>query len=141
MILTKILLISLVCCGIRKLTDEGMLLHGFKVWLNKVVKGPQPEYNPIHYNARNLPHYSRVSEIFMKAWEARGEWFLMPVINCIYCYASFWGSLAYWLLTLFVFPAGVNIQTLIAWPICCVAAVFLNGLLWGLLSKYEQFMQ
>lgn len=125
--ITKILLISLFCCGLRKLTDEGMLLHPFKVWLNRVVKGPE------------LRTYEL--EVIRKQWEDRGEWFLMPVINCIYCYPSFWGSIVYWSLTLFVFPAGVNIQTLVAWPICCIAAVFTNGLLYSLFQKNEPYMQ
>lgn len=143
--ITKILLISLFCCGLRKLTDEGMLLHPFKVWLNRVVKGPEFTIADFIGN-RPLADEEKIranelGEEWHRKYENKREWLLMPVINCIYCYPSFWGSIVYWLLTLFVFPAAVNIQTLVAWPICCIAAVFTNGLLYSLFQKNEPYMQ
>jgi len=65
------------------------------------------------------------------------EWILKPVILCVTCMASFWGSLLYF--TLIVLEHGFNnlceISTYIIWIIVCFSVSFLNTLLWALRNK------
>lgn len=68
------------------------------------------------------------------------EWVYMPVIGCIYCYASFWGTIIYWLLTMYGFSDPISIEAIIMWPIVCVSCVFTNGLFYGIISKYSNFI-
>lgn len=63
----------------------------------------------------------------------KNEAILNPIINCIYCFASVWGSIAYILLS---FIIGYEINA-IEWIYCCICCVFVNGFLWNLLIKIE----
>jgi len=106
--IVKIVIITLFCCGLKKLTEFDMLLYPVKQWMIRVVKNKQ---------------------------------ILKPTIDCIYCFASFWGTIIYWSITLFIYGQPVSGETLIAWPIVCVSCEFTNGLAYGILAKYENYLQ
>lgn len=124
MIITKLFLISAFCVGWKVLTSEGMRLHPLAKWFKRMVEGRPPG-----------PSEPR------RKWKKRGEWIYKPVFGCVMCYASFWGSIVYWVLTVFVFQHGVTIQTLTAWPLICIMAVGLNGFFYGVFCKYEREME
>lgn len=142
----KILIISAFCCGWRLLTSENMLLHPLAEWFKRLVKGPEP-INTSYVAPSLVEKHPDVFhgwddnfKLLHEAWQNRNEWIYKPIFGCVYCYASFWGSIIYWVLTVFVYQQGINIQTIAAWPVACIAAVFTNGLLYGVLSKYEEYM-
>lgn len=64
-------------------------------------------------------------------------WWYYPILGCVYCFASLWGSAIYWLLELFVWDYEVTASTWIMWPVTCVACVFLNGIMYNMLKKLE----
>jgi len=73
----------------------------------------------------------------VKEWLNRvikSEVILSPLINCVYCFASFWGSVAYVLLTHFILSQHINCAE---WAFCCICAAPLNGFLWNLLISSE----
>jgi len=102
------LLISFFCSGLRKATDDHMILNGIEKRLWKWV-----EPRPVH-------HY----------------WF-NPLLGCIYCMASLWGSAIYWAI---IFSTGpVVAENWVMWPVVCVGCIYLNGIAYGLLAKVETF--
>lgn len=105
-ILTKIFIISMFCVGLKKMTEEDMILHGVERWLDKRIK----------------------SDLAYK-----------PLIGCVYCYASLWGSLIYWILSIYGYREMFYFQLLCLWPVVCICCVFLNGVLYGILKFFEQF--
>jgi len=65
------------------------------------------------------------------------EWILKPVILCVTCMSSFWGSITY--LSLLLVNDGCEcfyeINTYIVWFIVIVSVSFLNTLLWNVRNK------
>lgn len=149
--ITKLILMSAFCVGWKVLTSEGMLLHPLAKWFKRIVKGeepPRPDRSfPVKYGVETVPEAfakaltNNVPDLMYESWKKRGEWIYKPIFGCVMCYASFWGSIVYWLLTVFVFQHGVTIQTLTAWPLICIMAVGLNGFLYGVFCKYEREME
>lgn len=65
------------------------------------------------------------------------KWMYSPVIGCVYCMASIWGTIVYFSLELGVWGSDIDESTLIMWPITCCACVYLNGLFYFTLKKIE----
>jgi len=65
------------------------------------------------------------------------EWILKPVILCVTCMASVWGTIAYF--TFIGLDQGcecfLQISTYFVWIITCFSVSFLNTLLWALRNK------
>jgi len=55
------------------------------------------------------------------------EFYLKPVILCVYCMPSFWGSIIWVGLNGFTNP--------VEWIISCTMSVFINAFIWDLYSK------
>ena len=106
--ISKIIIISLFCCGLKKAMGEGMILNGPSNWLSNVIKNDE---------------------------------LLKPIVGCVYCFASFWGTLVYWGLTLNVFMDNICPRTITEWIIVCVCCIFTNGLFYGIISKYENYIE
>lgn len=66
----------------------------------------------------------------IEAWKEKKlnyEFYLKPVILCVYCMPSFWGSIIYVSLNGFVNP--------VEWIISCTMSVFINAFIWDLYTK------
>jgi hypothetical protein len=90
-LLFEILFISLFCNGLALISSEGYLLSGFKEWLNSAI-----------------PEESKLRFIYN------------PIIGCVVCYASFWGSVIYWILY------SPTLLSLALWPFVVTASSALN---------------
>ena len=55
------------------------------------------------------------------------EFYLKPIILCVYCMPSFWGSIIYVSLNGFTNP--------VEWVLCCTMSVFINAFIWDLYTK------
>lgn len=106
--LIQILLISLFCNGLFKSADEGMILNPIKESIWRFIVKNELK-----------------------------DWWYWPLIGCPYCMASIWGSIIYWVVNLYVWPAS-GIKLFAMWPIICVACVFTNGLLYELLEGVKR---
>jgi hypothetical protein len=65
----------------------------------------------------------------IKSWP---EWINKPIIGCIYCMASVWGTIIHT-----IFNYG-NIPGMVTLPIVIVASVYLNGLVGELLALLQE---
>lgn len=65
------------------------------------------------------------------------EWLFLPILGCVYCMASVWGTVLYWLLETKVWGFEIAPGTWVMWLVTCVACVFVNGLLYNALKKLE----
>lgn len=90
-LILDIFLISLFCNGLALISSEGYVLHPFKVWMNNT-----------------FPEESKLRFIYN------------PVIGCVVCYASFWGSIMYWIL---IKPC---LLSLVLWPFVVTAIAGVN---------------
>jgi len=66
----------------------------------------------------------------IEAWKERKlnyEFYLKPVILCVYCMPSFWGSIIYVSLNGFTNP--------VEWILSCTMSVFINAFIWDLYTK------
>lgn len=66
----------------------------------------------------------------IEAWKEKKlnyEFYLKPVILCVYCMPSFWGSIIYVSLNGFTNP--------VEWIISCTMSVFINAFIWDLYTK------
>lgn len=90
-LLFEILFISLFCNGLALISSEGYVLYGFKSWMN---------------------------ETFHEEHKLR--FIYNPVIGCVVCYASFWGSIIYWVL------AEPTLYSLLLCPFVIIASSGVN---------------
>jgi hypothetical protein len=70
----------------------------------------------------------KIEEI--ESWKERKlnyEFYLKPIILCVYCMPSFWGSIIYVSLNGFTNP--------VEWVLCCTMSVFINAFIWDLYTK------
>lgn len=58
------------------------------------------------------------------------RFFAKPILTCVNCYASVWGSVVFW--TLYPFEEAY----LFYWVMACVSCAYLNGLLRGLYNRF-----
>jgi len=66
----------------------------------------------------------------IEAWKEKKlnyEFYLKPIILCVYCMPSFWGSIIYVSLNGFTNP--------VEWVISCTMSVFINAFIWDLYTK------
>ena len=71
---------------------------------------------------------NKMQEIeFWKERKLNYEFYLKPIILCVYCMPSFWGSIIYVSLNGFTNP--------LEWVLCCTMSVFINAFIWDLYTK------
>jgi hypothetical protein len=66
----------------------------------------------------------------IESWKERKlnyEFYLKPIILCVYCMPSFWGTIIYVSLNGFTNP--------VEWILCCTMSVFINAFIWDLYTK------
>lgn len=65
-------------------------------------------------------------------------WYLKPILLCVWCFASFWGSIVFWSIHLFYLnDCGYNLIGI--WLVSVFATVFFNALFDGVLRKLEVY--
>lgn len=111
------LLISLFCVGFKLVTEDGMLLY----FLHKPFENLHID---VKNNAKKFGKNSRKYKLSYFKW-----YVMKPIILCVTCFASVWGSLIWVSIYGFHFP--------IQWVITIVSASYLNTLLWHLLKKFQ----
>lgn len=100
------LVISTFTCGLRLTTQEGMIFE-------RLFVGVLRKRNPMDPN----------SAYVMPAWIRK------PLIGCVYCMPSFWGTIIFWLVTyLFV---GMAYAYIVTWVLSIFSASFINTILYG----------
>jgi hypothetical protein len=103
-----ILMISLFCLGLREVTDD--------------IDGGRIGYPLRKWFVDNTPEY-----------------IMKPIIVCCACMASFWGTVIYWLVL--IHYAGDLLHEICKWEtyglwiFCCLAASYINTILWVLRNK------
>lgn len=103
-----ILIQSLFCLGLRTVMSDGMIFHFIRhpFERNSADVMNFMESNIKTHNQRIL--YRRMSD--------RLSFFLKPVLLCVICFSSFWGSIV------FIVLNGLIIVPLI---ICCISTAFI----------------
>lgn len=78
----------------------------------------------------NLLEDVKIAELNNKAEdELWYEWYLKPIILCVYCMPSFWGSI--------IWVAYYGFNHPIEWVTSLVISVFINGLFWNIYRTYD----
>lgn len=62
--------------------------------------------------------------------------FLKPFILCVWCFASFWGSIAFWSIH-WVYLKNVRVELIPIWVISCFGCLVLNAVIDSLLRKLD----
>ena len=70
------------------------------------------------------------------------NWMVKPLFDCVYCFSSFYGSIAFWTIQIFEQVKQGNLfqfhwTILIYWIICVISVVYVNGVLYNGL-KHER---
>jgi hypothetical protein len=110
--LKVITVISGFCLGLRTITDTDKIFYFVRKWFlkTKVCKG-------------TLEHKFIIP-----------EWISKPLILCVSCYSSFYGSLIFWGIV-FMFKQDLSYLLFLQWVFVCVVCSFINGFLWSLYQK------
>lgn len=97
-LILKIIFISAFCNGLYLITDEGMILNPLLKLMEKFL-------------------------IDKRGVEVKYHFLYKPLIGCLTCFSSVWGSLVYWVVTPF------TIENLYLWPIVIICVAYGNNLL------------
>jgi hypothetical protein len=79
-----------------------------------------------------------VRNYFIERYEKIPEWISKPFVLCVACFASFWGTIIYWLLW-YALDEELSRVTWIMWPLSCMTASFVNGIFWALLELIRKY--
>lgn len=65
-------------------------------------------------------------------------WILKPIILCVTCMPSFWGSILYFSMIIVNYDVEIfyDLQVYVQWLIIIISCSFINTLLWGMRNKY-----
>lgn len=101
-------LVSFFTLGLSAASGKGAVLYPFVVWLNKKLRIPQ-----IEKKEAKLKHYLQIRRgkrqpsmwvenaleklYWIKFWR-KFAW--KPIILCVFCMPSFWGTTLFWILPL-----------------------------------------
>jgi len=115
-LIETIVLTSLFCNGLWWITQEGKLLYFTIKWLDDYEAKKKQYYKGFEPVSDRL-----YNEHMAKIWR-----FTNPLITCIVCMASVWGTLIF---------LAYNDFNIINWIICIVNSSALNGLIWKLIHE------
>jgi hypothetical protein len=163
--LFTILLMSLTCLGVWLSMQEGNILWFLRSPALESMKKNNEywdevnnEYTLKYHEAKNRPSCrldETCIEVEKRREQARLEYdhdvemnaflkkesefiykFLKPFILCVWCFASFWGSLVFFAMHYFYF-LDLSTALIPIWIISVFACTFLNALLDGVLHKMD----
>ena len=66
-------------------------------------------------------------------------WLWMPVIGCVACMSSFWGTIVFWTIE-FHIDNIINSLTIVKWIGCCFSAAFFNEMGWTVLMVLRELV-
>lgn len=146
---------SLCMCGWYKVTRKGMLLGFWSEFFEALTKEGRDidaelteakemlDIAKQTGNKENIELYT--GEIFdlnedakffksVKLWYVLPEWLAHPISGCIFCFASIYGTLFYWIVgTVFIKLSGLElsfgINTIVLWIVFMLCSCSLNGIL------------
>lgn len=155
------LLMSLFCSGLFIAMQEGHLLNFMRQWAVDAQRMENEEHedaiyetNKAHTNAKhakriegaapeelerlNKVKAKRIERLNKEYERAQNKWFwLKPIILCPYCFASFWGTLAFLIIHGLVLETPFNVGLGGLWFISVTGCVVINALLHSLLHKLD----
>ena len=98
---------------------------------NEINNLKDDEWREYKFNAYERKELAQIEMIQNRAEkELSYEWYLKPIILCVYCMPSFWGT-AFWLL-------AVGFERPIDWILTLVISVFINAFIWNLYLKLDR---
>lgn len=95
---------------------------------------------------RTITHQGKIGYVLRQRLEQSklSDLIKKPLLLCIECTASFWGTIIYCLNVYLYY--GVSIEALIIWPLVVISASFFNGLFWKfylwleyIIKQYEAY--
>lgn len=124
-LLTLIILVSLFCNGLFYITtEEGMPLKWLDTkitWMLRIRETIYKQKHPkINYDTSNA------------AYKYSHRWLFLysPILGCITCMSSIWGTLFYWLFI------GFSSQSYYELPLVILSSAYLNTLMFNYVRKY-----
>ncbi len=126
-LLTLIILISLFCNGLFYITtEEGMPLKWLDKWIDKTIK-KRGEKRDLTID-KSWPHAEQ--ERAIKRYAHRWLFLYSPILGCITCMSSVWGTLLYWHFI------GFTTESYYELPIVVISSAYLNTLMFNYVRKY-----
>lgn len=149
--LLNTVVISFFCVGLRAITDESKILHFLrkpfdnindtegvrlqnnieridKYYKDKMMSSDVVGSKVLELEAECRYESQKADKIYHKRVKLKKE-LLKPIIGCVTCFASFWGTILFWTLSLLL--SSYSIELLVAWPIVCIGSAFMNQYLWN----------
>lgn len=124
-LILEILLMSAFCHGIYILFWDGMILGKAGKWYTRKYDLIDGYLNHID-NLRAAGFNAGLHKPITPAWT---DWVIYyafkPIIGCVICYASFWGSIAFLGLKI-ASNANFSAMTVIEWLIAITCTAFVN---------------
>lgn len=128
-ILLTILIMSLFCQGMSILFWEEMIFEGLGKWYNNSYSVIEQwnNYQKSISNRRYAGFETKEEEAPIKP--SLYNYFikngLKPVIGCVICYSSFWGTIIFFSLK-YIQNSPISFHTLPEWIISCTSCAYLN---------------
>lgn len=145
-ILLCMIVISLFCVGLRAITDEERIFYFLRKpydmieekaekWLTAKLKcldecfkkAIMEEGSDIDILKEHIELLVKAERQSIRSIKIKQE-LLKPIIGCVTCFASFWGTILFWSLNLLILP--YSHELLAVWPIVCIGSAFFNQYLW-----------
>lgn len=135
---------SFFCIGVRVTLDKGMLFAFAHDWWDSLKEKIENRESQIRFYSNELKIYWGTSKYldkrlqimdnintheFVYVWLSIIRYVLKPVLGCVVCFASFWGTVAFILLN------GINLELWNYWIIACFATAPLNWIIWKQYDK------
>lgn len=79
-----------------------------------------------------------IRDFFIKNYDKIPFKLADPLMLCVACMASIWGSLIFWSLWVF-FDGYFNWFDLFQWVSCCLVTSFVNGFTWALFELVRKY--
>jgi len=165
MIIYTILLMSLLCIGVFVSMQEGMILAFLREPVLNNIKAIEErykierdmsltEYQRDKINAEKIIDNESREQTFNELRanykqqqividqcenaELKPTFLLKPFIICVYCFASFWGSIVFWSLHYFVFK-DITYDLIPVWIISVFICVVFNAVFDSVLRKLNVY--
>ena len=143
-LILNIICMSLFCVGVRATLDKGMIFSYLHNWWSDLSTKIENRENQIKLYKNELKLYFGTQKYlgkrieimeqintheFVWVWLSVVRYVLKPVLGCVICFASFWGTVCFILLN------GTNLELWNYWLIACFSAAPLNWIIWKQYDK------